>query len=209
MPECSSRSTARYPNCSTDTQADIDAIKAETDKIDAATTDGLAGVNNSLAYRVHEIERHLHSYERWFGVATAPSGEVHVADRIGSDNGAFQPDAGNDDWGSWLQILGSSDTPADTGNAKFDLHRLEISLSERNAVYYVQLAFGASGAAALAAGDYTESVFKPASNQVDSGPIAVQSRRIDVGTKGWARVMCPGQDTGTVSFYIGLHEYSG
>ena len=40
-------------------------IDAETDKIDQAVTDGLAGTSNSLAYRVHEIEKHFHGREFW------------------------------------------------------------------------------------------------------------------------------------------------
>ena len=36
-------------------------------KIDSLATDGLAGVSNSLAYRVHEIEKHFHSEEHWYG----------------------------------------------------------------------------------------------------------------------------------------------
>jgi hypothetical protein len=184
-------------------------IQAETDKIDALATDGLAGVNNSLAYRVHEVERHFHSYERWFETAAVANGEIHVADLIGDGSGAFQMDAGNDDWGAWLQILGSSDTPAIVGNAVFDLHRLEISVTERNAVYFVQFAFGASGAAALVAGAYTSAVFVPATNQVDSGPVVMQSRRHAVGTLAWARCKCPGQDTATMDFFLGIHEYEG
>jgi hypothetical protein len=33
------------------------------EKIDNKATLGSLGTSNSLAYRVHEIERHLHSYE--------------------------------------------------------------------------------------------------------------------------------------------------
>jgi len=47
------------------TQASIDVIDAETDKIDSAATLGLEGTSNSLAYRVMELERHFHNVERW------------------------------------------------------------------------------------------------------------------------------------------------
>ena len=180
-----------------------------TGAIDSATTQGLAGVNNSLAYRVHEIERHLHSYERWMELAGTPATETHRADAAGTGAGVFQIDAGNVTWGSWLQILGSSDTPVITGSTKFDLHRLVVTATELNEIYVIQIAFGASGAAALSAGAYTESVFNPVSNQVDSGPVDIQSRRIAAGTKAWARCICPGQDTATLDFMIGLHEYEG
>ena len=178
-------------------------------KIDSVATDGLSGTHNSLAYRVHEIERHVHSYERWFETADTPSGETHVADSVGSGGGAFQIDAGNDDWGSWVQILGSSDTPAIAGSAYFDLHKIVVEATERNETYFIQIASGTSGATALAAGDYTETVMHPLTNQVDSSPIVVQDRRQAAGTKVWARCICPGQDTATLDFYFGLHEYEG
>lgn len=175
-----------------------------TRKIDELATNGLSGVNNSLSYRVAEIERHFHSYERWYELAGTPAAETHRADAAGTGAGIFQIDAGNATWGSWVQILGSSDTAL-----KFDLHRLLITATERNAIYVVQIAFGATAAAALTAGTYTEAAFIPASNLVDSGPVEVQSRRQSAGTKVWARCICPGQDTATLNFMFGLHYYEG
>lgn len=180
-----------------------------TKKIDNEAADGLLGVHNSLAYRTHEIERHLHSNERWFGAAVTPSGETHVADRLGVGIVAFLIDAGNNTWGSWLQILGSSDTPAEGTNAYMDIHRLLITNAERNATYFLQLGIGATGQAALDAETYTEVVFQPASNQIDSGPVAIQSRRGATGIKAWARCLCPSQNTAQLSFYHGIHEYEG
>jgi hypothetical protein len=187
--------------------ATINGVSAES--FDWLYSPGLDGTDDSLGYRVGEIERHLHAYERWMELAGTPAAETHRADPAGTGAGIFQIDAGNDDWGAWLQILGSSDTPIISGSVKFDLHRLLVTATERNATYVVQIAFGATGAAALAAGAYIETVFSPSSNLVDSGPVNVQSRRIAVGTKGWARCICPGQDTATLSFMIGLHEYEG
>lgn len=154
-----------------------------------------------------EMETHIHSYGRWMEKAAVPNGEIHVADRIGSGGGAFQIDAGNDDWGTWVQILGSNDTPIQTGKVKFDLHRIIIEASERNETYFIQIGFGDSGAAALIADDITETVLEPLSNQVDSAPIIIQDKRSDSGIKVWVRCMCPGQNTATVDFYIGFHEY--
>lgn len=181
----------------------LDGIPAVR-KIDSLATNGLSGVNNSLAYRVAEIERHFHSYERWFELAGTPSGETHRADAAGTGAGIFQVDAGNDTWGSWLQVLGSSDT-----SQTYDLHRVLVTATERSAIYVVQIAYGASGDAAVTAGTYTEAVFSPASNLVDSGPVDVQSRRQAAGTKAWVRTICPGQDTATLNFMVGLHFYEG
>lgn len=187
----------------------IQQTKNELAKVDSLATLGLAGTSNSLAYRTHEVERHFHSYERWFETAASPSGETNIADAIGSGGGVFQIDAGNDDWGSWVQILGSADTPAISGSAKYDLHMFAFTAAERNEIYFFQVGFGADGATALSAGTYTEAAFKPASNQIDSGPVVVQSKRHAVGTKVWARCKCPGQNTATLDFIFGLHEYEG
>lgn len=180
-------------------------------QIDNKATEGLEGVSNSLAYRVHEIEKHFHSYESWFAEHDTPSGEVTIATRIGSanDNGPFTIDAGNDTWGSWVQILGSGDTPARSGMVKYDLHKIVIDATEVSDNYYVQIAFGDSGASALSAGDYTEFVVHALSNQVGSTPVPIMDPRKDIGTKVWARCMCPGANTATMDFFIGVHEYVG
>ena len=181
-----------------------------TSKLDSTATDGLSGTHDSLAYRVAEVERHVHSNERWLGLAGSPSGEVHVADPMGTTVAPFQADAGNNTWGTWLQILGSGDTPVGAGNAYYDLHRLMIVAVERsNSTHLVQLAYGTSGAAALTAGTYNEFVYKPSSATAEETPIVVQMRRAAAGTKGWLRVFVPTQNTGTFDFWIGLHEYEG
>lgn len=179
-------------------------------QVDELATKGLSGASDALSYRVHEGERHVHSFERWFGAAAAPSAPTHVADRVGDTSTAFQADAGNDTWGSWLQVLGSADTPAITGMVNFDPHRAMITAVERaNAVHFVQVAAGASGAAGLAAGTYTEFVFKPTGASSQETPITLQSRRVAAGTLAWVRVWAVGQNTGTVDFFFGIHEYEG
>jgi hypothetical protein len=267
-------------------------------KLDNASTDGLGGVADSLAYRVEEIEKHFHNRERWLGAAIEDGGyeiagttspdfdgsyyavgvlnaktsyankdgngtlwwdgvdtwvisaaegvtgtdyfsytnatpdgsytnqgaatgtvtaaditdDYHVADLISIGTlSAFQLDAGNDDWGAWVQILGSEDTPAITGSAKFDLHELEIVDAENtDTVHFIQLAYGdTDGDTALAAGDYTELAYTSATQVSNQSPIYVRIPRIAVGTKVWARVMAIGENTSTIDFYIGLHEYNG
>jgi len=172
-------------------------------KIDGAATLGLLGVNNSLGYRVHEIERHLHCYEKWFGVAATPSG-THKADRVGQGIVAFELDGGNLTWGSWVQILGSADT---TG--KFDLHKVFVTDVQKTAPYFVQIAFGADADAAVTAGTFTEFVFRVNATNSDRTEIPINDRRQSAGALGWARCMALGTNTGTMSFYFGLHTYEG
>jgi hypothetical protein len=170
--------------------------------------DGLEGTANSLAYKVEEIERHLHGGARWFEAAASPSGETHVADRIGDGGGAFQMDAGNDDWGTAIQVLGSDDTPVSSGFAYFDPHQCIVEDTERASTYFIQIARGDSFAAGLAAGQFSEFIYS-ASVQKEAGIIQVQTGRAPVGSKLWARCKCPGENTGTFDFYIGIHEYEG
>lgn len=155
-----------------------------------------------------EIYDHLHRYDRWFETAASPDGEDHVADRLGDGGGSFQIDAGNDDWGAWVQILGATDTPIEAGKTAFMLHTVMIVGSERaEENHFLQISYGATAAAGLAAGSYTESVFKPWSTSSESSPMVVSAEDISSGTKVWARVKVPGQDTGTVNFFFGLHEH--
>lgn len=205
---CNSRSVGRYPACAADTSCSIESIESETNKIAQEATSGLGETYNSLAYRIAEIERHLHSGARWFETAAVPSGETHVADRIGVGGGAFQIDAGNDDWGSWVQILGSDDTPTEVGKPYFDPHQFIVEDVERAATYFVQITRGSSGAAGLAAGTYSEFVYAAISAK-DTAIIPVQTGRAPAGSKLWARCMCPGQNTATMDFYVGIHEYEG
>jgi hypothetical protein len=194
-----------------DIETDLATVEGYTEKIDDAAAGGLTGTPDSLSYMVDETHRHLHNWGRAFGAAAVPNGEIHVADRVASGINALQADGGNNDWGVWKQILGSSDTPATAGNAYYDMSTISVVGVERaNAIHFVQVAFGASGAAALAAGTYTEKTFKPQTVQGVVTEVDILVRRIVVGTKAWLRVLVAGQNTGTIDFFIDeLHEYEG
>lgn len=165
------------------------------------------------------IEQHIHAGERWFGAAAVPAGETHIADRTGAgaataEAGPFVVDAGNDDWGAWAQILGSEDTPTDGGSkVAFDMHRLNIGATENTAQrYMIQIALQEDAPAddPGAADTYTEMEFiSPgvgALNRID--PQVIQQEHVAAGTKVWMRTRAPNQDTSTMSFYFGLHEYT-
>jgi len=188
-----------------------DITTTDVNKIDAEATAGLSGVVNSLAYRVHEIEKHFHNHEDWFGLAAVPAGETHRADDIaGGTLAPFQLDAGNDAWGAWVQVLGSEDTPNRAGMAKFDFHKVQIVDSETTNVHaFIQFAFGATAAGAITAGDYTTIAYRTPTNQAAETAINFISARAAAGTKVWARCLAVGTNTMTIDFYLGLHEYIG
>ena len=179
-------------------------------KVDDATTLGLLGVNNSLAYRTHEIEKHFHNSEIWLGAQAVPVGETEIADDITDGTlSPFQIDAGNDAWGSWVQIKGSSDGPYNSG-VKFDLHKIQIVDSETSNVhYFIQIGCDASGADALTNGNYTTIAYLTPTNQAAEAAINFMIPRFAIATKCWARGLAVGENTCTLDFYIGWHEYAG
>ena len=176
-------------------------------KIDGKSVNGLEGVKDSLSYKVEQIERHFHSAGSWFGVAASPSA-TNKADRIGDGIAAFEIDAGNETWGAWVQILGSDDTPARSGMVYFDPHEMIVTDTEDAAIYFIQITRGASGAAGLAAGLYTEIIYN-ATVQKETAILNIHTGRAPAGSLLWARCLALGQNTSTMNFYIGLHEYEG
>lgn len=185
-------------------------IPESLNKVDEEAVDGLTGVSNSLAYKVAEIERHLHSAGSWFEKATTPDTTIKVADRIGEGSGPFQIDAGNDTWGTWVQILGSGDTPARDDMTHFDPHLILIDDAEQEATYFIQFASGLTTAAdAYTAGNYTELCVGIDSTKRFKSQTPIQTGRAAASTMVWARCLAVGKDTGTLDFYLGIHEYEG
>jgi len=164
-------------------------------------------VEGYILKEVKEVERHLHSAGRWFGLAAAASGTVHVADRIAAGIQPFKLTAGASDWGNWVNILGSTDTPTLSRFGFFDPHEIQITTANDTVTYFMQFTRGASGAAGLSAGTYTEFTYTPNTNQIDAGPVAIQTGRAPAGSLLWARCLALGATGKTIDFYLGIHEY--
>lgn len=181
-------------------------------KIDELEVNGLLGVHNSLAYKVHEIEKHLHSAGSWFGMAVTPTA-THFADRIGTTTAPFQIDAGDSSvtptWGAWVQIFGSDDTPARPNQSYFDPHLMLIVDAEREVTYMIQFSRGVSGDAGITAGTYTELCIGIDATKKFKSETPIQTGRAEAGDLLWARCIAMGSNTGTLDFYMGIHEYVG
>ncbi len=191
---------------------------ARSEVVDTAS---LVAMVRELLQEAYQIERHLHSGERWFGIAGEQVGETVIAERIGAGDttaeaGPLVVDAGNDDWGTWTQILGSADTPCDGGDAThFDLNRIRFVTAEvPGARHMIQIALqeDAPDDDPGTNDTYTEfdvyfsaPVSHPLAYQI---PIEMQAERVPTQTKVWMRTWVDGQDTGTLSFYFGIHEYA-
>ncbi len=169
----------------------------------------MGGISVTATEKVHITEKHLHPHVRWMAKAAIPVGETHVADRFAPGAAtAFQIDAGNNTWGAWVQILGSLDTPINQKSKFYDPQLLFVSTSERNLPYLIQFAHGNSPAEALAVDEFTEMVYASLSIVAERIAVPCYTDRHRKGTKLWARCFCPTQDTGTLDFFLGLHEYA-
>lgn len=185
-----------------------------SDEITAVTATGILNqtitpILENIEEEVIEIEKHLHNYEKWFGLAAVPSGEVHRADRMAGATASFQIVAGNNTFGSWVQVLGSADTPIQAGKTKFDFHRVLVTATNSTRPFIVQIVSGESSGivAKLAAEDFDEFPYISATNNNDSGISDVIDKRLNSGEKVWMRCADIGGNATTFNFYIGLHEY--
>lgn len=188
-------------------KSDTSTIIDDTKYIINTDTGGLlAATKGSISYYVAELDRHAHSYERFFELANTPSGELHVADELGSGNGPFQLSCGSNVFGSWVQIFGSNDTPFIAGMALYDFHEVQIEEAQRADTYILQISFGETGDQGITNGTYSTRPYTPQSTLIDSSSLLTQARRQTAGTKVWMRGMVRGL-AGTISIYPGFHEY--
>lgn len=197
----------------TDTTAilvDTGAIETETDKIDQAVVDGLTGTENSLAYKVHAVENHHHSRERWWGALAGPTETNAIEANV---TRPFAATSGNDTWGAAIPILGTADDPTDGIGIQFDLHRLFITdLDNETDAWRLRIIQGTgTSAAAISAGQWTEVMLQSNAvpgNRAGGTPVEIQTNRQDVGIRCWAQVW--NDSVGEVlSFFYGVHGYVG
>jgi hypothetical protein len=184
------------------------AIKAQTDRIDNLATDGLVGVGNSLAYRVHEIEKHFHSIERWYG--SDGDNTMSTANNLTPWTLATDSSSANT-YGTEVQFAAINDVlNSDMGITvvKFDIHRVAVVESTLNdSTFMVQIwaGTGVFGDATLK----TEFPYRTGGNAAEAQPINVQMGRTAVATKLWARAKCATASEQSLQLLIGIHAYAG
>lgn len=88
-------------------------------KIDAVATLGLSGVNNSLSYRVAEIETHFHSAQQVYGLALNTMTRKSVTPIVVV--------AGNGAWGTEIELHNGTVIEAGSSTKKFDCNHLWAS----------------------------------------------------------------------------------
>jgi len=182
-------------------------------KIDSLTTNGLDGVSNSLAYRVHEIERHFHNKSRAFGKSADQSGtDWALEDSLTtfqaiSGAGVYGADA-NDE----AKIWGTGDATPATGDVKFDLHKILVVTLSVDSPYVLRLVWGTGTMAnAIIAEQYSTFLVQNivAGSKANGSEIEIMMPRLTYGTdKLWLQTKC-GTDNATADVLVKLHGYSG
>ncbi len=179
-----------------------------TRKIDNKSVDGLLGINNSLAYKVHEIEKHFHNMEFWFG----NDGDSTMS-RANNTTPWTLTSGAQDVYGTEVQLGAANDFNADTEGritaVKIDLHEVAVVESEVNDANYV-IQFWAGDSTFGAADFLTEVPYRTGGNAAEAQPITIMCPRFAVGDKIWARVKC-GNATANrdIDIIIGIHGYVG
>ena len=176
-------------------------------KVDQAATNGLAGVSNSLAYRVHEIEKHHHGSEFWWGSDGSPDETTAIAATVSVP---FVAVSGDNTWGTAIPIMGTNDIPANAGDVRYDAHRLLVVDTGHTTPYRLRFVWGSGTSAnAISAGQWTEIMFLASGGPFDAGvPVNIQMPRGTIGQKLWCQVWSA-TNLSEVDFYYGVHGYAG
>ena len=182
-------------------------LSQDIEKIDSLAVLGLLGTSNSLAYKVHEIEKHFHSPEYWFG----DDGDSTMSRANNHDPWRLTASASANTYGTEVQLAAANDFNADiegyTAAVKIDLHEVAItesSVNDKNYVIQFWAGTGAFGASTF----LTELPYRTGANSAEAQPITIMCPRFDVGSKIWARVKCE-TGSGTLDILVGIHGYKG
>lgn len=177
---------------------------------------------NGIDTTVEEIEDHVeillhheHNFEVWYGLLAVPAGGKVAQENLTPFRATTGTGAANT-FGTAVLVLDTNDTPIASGAAFYDLHRIFIFNVQTARIFKMRLLYSynprtgavyASAAAALAARNYSDLVFKIDATNNDGVPLPIIGARVPSGSKVWVQVACD-SGTGTwVDFQIGLHEY--
>lgn len=188
----------------------LKSILDSTDQLVNVAAPGLDAAIGSVAYVVSEIEKHLHTRERWLGIRSPQTATLWAAKGV---TNPYIATSGNNTWGAAIQLIGTDDTPIIPGTTMFDPHRVLIVGVSQETQYLIRISYGSGTQAdAITADQYSEIMIKfdPLAPQESAGiPFPIKFPRQNSGVdKLWAE--CWNVTNGaTVSFFIGIHEYTG
>ncbi len=156
---------------------------------------------------VTEIEHHLHNHERWFGKTA-----VQTATDWGTtpSTAPYTVVSGNNTWGTEIQVIGSGDTPIQTGKTYFDPHRIFAIASSVSTIWLLRMIYGTGTAAdAITANQFTDFPIRiDSANPAQSAGAAfdMMMEHVAAGTQIWMQGW-NATNGATLTFLIGVHEY--
>ena len=190
----------------------IKQVVGNSNKIDSSLTSGLLGTSNSLAYRVHEIEKHFHNIERWHGKSADQSGnDWALEDSLTPYTAISGASVYGADANDEAKVFGTDDLPTIDGNVKFDIHRVLIVSLSVDTPYIFRLVYGTGTMGeAIIAGQYSTFMAQnnPAGSKAGGFPVEVMMPRITTLYKIWMQIKCA-TDNATATFFVGEHGYVG
>lgn len=157
---------------------------------------------------LEKIDEEGHTPEEFCGAHASP-----VFPTTASDPGTMTPfvlTGGNDTWGDWLHMIGSTDLPIRTGKADYDIHEVLVSSVSTASTGRIQLGWDLTTSTALITNEtYTSIMFQPSGvgANVSAGPIGMRMPDIAVGTLLFGRCWIDGENGATVSVFLGNHEF--
>ena len=175
----------------------------------------MGGIGGSLDHEIlkeaKEIEHHFHSNARWLGISGDQSGDDWAIDDINSYQAISGDDAYGADADDEAKVLGTDDTPIQSGMTKYDFHELLIEDVSVNTVYKLRIVYGTGTMAdAITAGQYSQVMVlsDPTNPQLAAGiPVEVNMPRLNSGIdKVWVQAW-NATNNATVNFFVGVHEY--
>lgn len=179
------------------------SIKDATDHLEDETSQGLNASFDSIAYRVGEIERHLHNSALWFG---RDSGDGFL-NRASITPWVLVCGSG-EAYGTEVQLSDGTEISSGDPNHYFDLHEtLVVENNAGSAVTIYKIEFWHGTGTFAAASLLTECVatfFQAADNH---GVITMVCPRMSCNHKIWARAKC-NINSRDVSILIGGHVYT-
>ncbi len=176
----------------------VNGISADQ-KIDSLAVNGLSGVDNSLSYKVHEIEKHFHNSPQCYGntAGNLARGVLTPFQVVAGASGVL---------GTELQIHDGTVIESGSTTKKFDFNLIYITnVQTADVTYFFEIWAGTSTFAA--ATKISESYFKFSATNNDTWPIYIMSSRVTCNNKIWCRASCSNVATRTIDFLIGVHTY--
>jgi hypothetical protein len=180
------------------------AIEGYTKKIDDLAVTGLPGTNNSLAYKVHEIEKHFHNAGQCYG-NTGGNLARGVTTPFRTTAGA-----GVDTLGSELIIHDGTVIESGSTTKKFDFHMLYVvNVQTADVTHYLEFWYGTGTfAEAVAAGQKLGEVYyRAGSVNTDCAPEVIMTIRVTCNNKIWVRSSA-GTASKWLDFLCEVHTYA-